>query len=398
MGTIFISYRQDDTMAVSEQIYTKLCERFGRDTIYKDKHVIPKGVRYDEHIDQHIPDAPVFLELIGSMWVSATDPQGNQRLHQPDDLLRGEINTALRLHIPMIPVFIDTQRPADGLVPEDVRPLLMYNGVSINSQTFDADMAALIAAIELYVREDEYRYREHDGVRALLPPLIHIPKGAFVMGNDAEKPANSVDLNEYSIALFPVTVEEYQLFINATGHPVPGSIGGVYWATQTKHDRLHHPVVNVSWYDAIAYAGWLNKITGQTWRLPSEAEWEKAARWDAEKQRSRIYPWGDTWDIKRANTAESNIHTTTRVKAYPYGKSSYGVFDMVGNVWEWTASISKPYSYDAHVRSADSKAEGQRVRRGGSFLEDSSFATTTKRLADNPAICKPNVGFRLALN
>jgi formylglycine-generating enzyme required for sulfatase activity len=155
---------------------------------------------------------------------------------------------------------------------------------------------------------------------------------------DCEKPQHRVTPAAFQIGRYPVTVAEYACFVRA-GHAAPqrGTYRPITWDDQLK--RLDHPVVCVTWHDAVAYAAWLAKLTGQSWRLPTEAEWEKAARGTD----GRIYPWGDAFDKARCNVSESGIGTTTPVGSYPNGASPYGAQDMAGSVWEWASSLFKPY-------------------------------------------------------
>ena len=187
--------------------------------------------------------------------------------------------------------------------------------------------------------------------------------------NDDETPQHTVDIPyDYFMGRFPVTNERYAAYVKANGmkHPVSG------W-----EEKLNHPVVNVSWRDAIAYCRWLNELligqlpTGMVLRLPTEAEWEKAAR----GEKGRIYPWGDTFDIRKCNTSEGENEDTTPVGAYsPHGDSPYGCADMSGNVWEWTHTLSKRYPYKANDGRESEKARSSRVLRGGSFSYDGDSA------------------------
>lgn len=189
-----------------------------------------------------------------------------------------------------------------------------------------------------------------NGTPAIVPPLITIPAGYFLMGSnrardkeaqDNEMPQHRVEVGTFQISKYPVTVAEFAVAMRTGAvHELPAE-GGVTWQMQLQ--RPDHPVVCVSWHDAMAYIMWLREATAQmNWRLPSEAEWEKAARWDAERKVSRLYPWGDTFDKERCNTNDSGIGTTTPIGSYPAsdtrrsGASAYGVEEMVGNVWEIT--------------------------------------------------------------
>lgn len=232
----------------------------------------------------------------------------------------------------------------------------------------------------------------------ILPPLSLVPGGPFVMGSDAdpsEAPRHSVALSPYAITTYPIIVAEYACFVGA-GHPLPRDVGRVTWSAQ--FTRLDHPVVNVSWDDAVAYAAWLSQWTGQLWRLPTEAEWEKAACWDPTTRVARIYPWGDTFDSQRCNTRESSISTTTPVGMYPNGASPGGAQDLAGNVREWTHSLYAPYPYDPTDGRERHDVIGERVQRGGSWFGFASDARAAFRDWHAPDDVSSVVGFRLVLD
>jgi formylglycine-generating enzyme required for sulfatase activity len=184
---------------------------------------------------------------------------------------------------------------------------------------------------------------------------------------DDELPQHSVTLPAYEIARYPVTVAEYACFVRS-GHPAP-------MAWQTQVSKLDHPVVRMSWHDAVAYTAWLSERTGERWRLPTEAEWEKAARGTD----GRIYPWGDTFDSARCNTYESGIRATSPVGSYPSGASPYGVQDMAGNVSDWTGSLKLPYPYTPSGEREDPNSPDVRVARGGSWVGGAGLARSAYR-------------------
>jgi formylglycine-generating enzyme required for sulfatase activity len=209
----------------------------------------------------------------------------------------------------------------------------------------------------------------------ILPPLCDVPAGAFLMGSDPtkdkdaqddEKPQHSVTLAAYQISKYPVTVAEYACFLRA-GHTEPRQ-----WQRQSRD--LDHPVY-VSWKDAVAYAHWLHERTSQPWRLASEAEWEKAARGTD----GRIYPWGDKFDRRRANTSEGKKGTIMPVGSYPSGTSPYGAQDMAGNLGEWTSSLFKPYPYIGTDGREQGESTDNRVMRGGSVSADATYARAARR-------------------
>jgi len=245
-----------------------------------------------------------------------------------------------------------------------------------------------------------YAAREVNGVEVLLPPLCDIPAGPFTMGSDKtrdpraeswEMPQHGVATGAYQIARFPVTVAEYACAVRARAVREPATRGRSSWRIQQQ--RLDHPVVGVSWRDAVAYAAWLATLTSQPWRLPTEAEWEKAARGTDE----RLFPWGDQWDQTRANTREGGAHATTPVGRYPSGASPYGPQDLAGNVWEWCSSLYQPYPYRANDGREQLDAPGGRVLRGGSWSLPPRFAHAAYRVVDDPSTVGGNVGFRLVL-
>jgi len=231
--------------------------------------------------------------------------------------------------------------------------------------------------------------------------MVHIPAGSFLMGSDEsrgnEGPAHTVHVNAFYIDRYPVTHEEYKRFVDATGHPVPcydvewAEPYGYNWDPQKRtppKGKERHPVVLVSWEDAQAYATWAGK------RLPTEAEWERAAR----GADGRRWPWGDGFVQGRCNTRESGANGTVPVGQYsPRDESPDGVGDMVGNVWEWTSSLFRPYPYDADDGRESQEAEGWRVLRGGSWRNDLDRARCTARL-DGDFLFFNNVGFRCVVS
>lgn len=152
----------------------------------------------------------------------------------------------------------------------------------------------------------------------------------------------------------------------------------------------NQPVVGVNWYEAMAYAAWLAYITGKAYRLPTEAEWEWAAR-----RNQRIYPWGDVWEANRCNTNLSSLKHTTPVGIYPQSATPDGVHDLAGNVNEWTSSLYRPYPYTTGSHE-NMEANAPRVIRGGSWFEEPSRVRGAARQGSAPLRKSRHVGFRLA--
>jgi formylglycine-generating enzyme required for sulfatase activity len=235
----------------------------------------------------------------------------------------------------------------------------------------------------------------------LEPELILIPAGRFMMGSDKsqdpgaydnELPQHQVYVGNFYIAKYPVTNAEYRRFVDTTGHRKP-----YHWESEDlKSFRgADQPVVDVTWRDANAYCNWLSGMTGKSYRLPTEAEWEKAARGTD----GRIYPWGNLWDAKRCNCRESGPGHTTPVGRYsPRGDSPYGCVDMAGNVWEWTSSVYKSYPYDPGDGRENLKAgdDIHRVLRGGAFASGRDVRCAC-RLWNLPDLRLRHRGFRLCV-
>jgi formylglycine-generating enzyme required for sulfatase activity len=241
--------------------------------------------------------------------------------------------------------------------------------------------------------------QERGNVKFIVPPVCAVPAGAFRMGSDKwrdpqtisnELPQHRVNLAAFSIGRFPVTVAEYACFVEV-GQRQPRQ-----WANQLQ--KLDRPVTYVSWNNAVAYGAWLAMTTGQPWCLPTEAEWEKAARWDQRTGVARLYPWGDSFDQSRANTGESGRGGTTAVGSYPSGASPYGVEEMAGNVWEWTHSLYKPYPYTVGDGREIENSTENRVLHGGSWLGNQRDARAAFRISDRPDYLFDSYGFRLSLS
>lgn len=231
--------------------------------------------------------------------------------------------------------------------------------------------------------------------------MVFISGETGTMGSDVDaentKPAHSVTIASFYIDRWPVTNAEYKVFVDATGHPVPNY--EVTWCNTTGYNwdeaartfpegKADHPVVLVTWEDALAYAAWAKK------RLLTEAEWEFAARGIS----ARRFPWGNEFQLNHCNSAEANWHGTCPVGTFsPYGDTPEGVVDMVGNIWEWTNSLYRPYPYHADDGREDQTSGHWRVLRGASWVNDATVATAISRL-DGDFLFYNNVGFRCAIS
>lgn len=257
------------------------------------------------------------------------------------------------------------------------------------------------------------------------PQTVEVPGGPFIMGTDDpsraldnERGAHTLDLPSFRIDATPVTNAAYEEFVADGGYerkelwdpagwqyvqgegistpkhwyqPDPHS----WWTQRFGFDEPLDPdlpVVHVSWYEADAYSRWAGK------RLPTEAEWEKAASWDPQTNYKRLYPWGDgPWNPGLANL-DQLAFATSPVGAYSGGTSAYGCLDMIGNVWEWTASDFAPYpGFEAFPYREYSEVffgPGYKVLRGGSWATRPGAIRNTFRNWDLPIRRQLFVGFR----
>ncbi len=232
------------------------------------------------------------------------------------------------------------------------------------------------------------------------PVWVEIPAGPFWMGGGRE--AHPLHLETFQIARVPVTNAQYRLFVEATRHKPPR-----HWDDgRVPRGLENHPVVHVTWRDALAYCRWLSEVTCKSITLPSEAEWEKAASWEQGREtskqgiRGRSYPWGDEWDETRCSSRELGLGSTTPVGIFPEGASPSGCLDMAGNVWEWTRSIYKDYPYDPTDGRENLEAgdEVRRVLRGGSFNFNQDYARCSYRFWVLPGDAWDDDGFRVVVS
>jgi formylglycine-generating enzyme required for sulfatase activity len=254
----------------------------------------------------------------------------------------------------------------------------------------------------------------------LEPELVIIPKSKFWMGSESkvayedEQPMHPVHVRDFQMAKYPVTNAQFKRFVDAGGYHREECWTKAGWAWQQEKpeerrwpqgwedgrfptERANHPVVGITWHEALAYTRWLAEVTGRPYRLPTEAEWEKAARGDRDR---REYPWGDVFDSSKTNlkVGDERVGNTSPVGIYPGGASPYGIMDMSGNVWEWCSSLHHDYPYACDDDREDLEAEGQRVLRGGSWSIDSEWdARCASRYGVLPTLSHDHVGLRVVV-
>ncbi|MCZ7570917.1 MAG: SUMF1/EgtB/PvdO family nonheme iron enzyme [Ardenticatenaceae bacterium] len=218
--------------------------------------------------------------------------------------------------------------------------------------------------------------------------FVYVNGGPFLMG----PPENTyeVDVDGFYIGRYPVTCLHFSFYLqNNPEEQLP-----MGWKNRFPlRGKENHPVTGISWYKMLRFCDWLTKMTGVRYRLPTEAEWEKAAR----GLDRRIYPWGDNEESlsEFCNSIEDQINETTPVNKYPRGRSPLGVWDMAGNVWEWTSSLTWDHPYDANDGRETVETDGYRVARGGSYLDTKDEITCFYREEFLPTKRLPQLGFRV---
>jgi formylglycine-generating enzyme required for sulfatase activity len=234
--------------------------------------------------------------------------------------------------------------------------------------------------------------------------FVEVPAGPFLMGSseddpnadDDEQPQHELTLPTYWIGRTEVTNAQFRPFVEGDGYTNPAYWSEDGWAWREERDRTQprywddsewngdeQPVNGVTWYEAMAYAAWLSAQTGEDYRLPSEAEWEKAACGTGE----RIYPWGNETPNEERTNSDRNVGRTVPVGSYPAGASPYGALDMAGNVWEWTRSAYRDYPYDANDGREDISDPAGKLftLRGGSWWSDETYVRCAARLRNDPS-------------
>jgi iron(II)-dependent oxidoreductase len=274
-------------------------------------------------------------------------------------------------------------------------------------------------------------FRESPGPARYSPdtPIVIVPAGPFPLGTDRtataydnEQPLHWIELAAFGIDVAPVSNGAYLAFVEDGGydrrelwsaegwawreaesveHPgtwVRDGAGG--WLERrfgrVRPVALNRPVAHVSWHEAEAYARWAGK------RLPTEAEWEKAASWDVTTHAKRIYPWGDEPPTDARANLDQRLFGPAEIGAYPQGRSFYGCHQMIGDVWEWTASDFLPYpgfqAFPYREYSEIFFGREYKVLRGGSWATSSIVARNTFRNWDYPIRRQIFAGFRCAVD
>jgi len=238
--------------------------------------------------------------------------------------------------------------------------------------------------------------------------MVLVPAGTFAMGGGPAEPEHDVSLDAFYIDRLEVTNAQWEVCVlegACLPPPEADAFEGPYYGNEAYAD---YPVVNVNWEAASIYCAWRGA------RLPTEAEWEMAARWDPQRDTATIYPWGDDWEPSRLNTCDESCPQrrsdaapddgwplTAPAGALPQGASSVGALNMVGNVWEWTADwYEEDYYADSPEENPPGPRTGEaRVIRGGAWdLGSPEFFDARLRWPLDPSTEAPSLGLRCAVS
>ncbi|KAF7556544.1 hypothetical protein G7Z17_g1346 [Cylindrodendrum hubeiense] len=293
--------------------------------------------------------------------------------------------------------------------------LLVSDFIEVSSkfkeQILDHMLAIIESTLPVTQREKAGRVLSRLGDPRDLMALANVPGGNFILGSENHvnsQPLRSISLDSYRIGIYPIVNRDFTVFVRETGRDWL-SLDGF------SPERQNAPATDLTWYDAMAYCEWLTyrwqasgKIApDEHVRLPSEPEWERAARGGIiQNDAGLIYPWGTGWQSDSANCEETVFNRTCSVGLFSQGRSPYGCYDMAGNVWEWcttlwgtdmaTPSFSYPWSNDGR-EALDAHDSIRRVLRGGCFSSGSLKITTTYRGSLEPAGFWRGNGFRIVV-
>jgi formylglycine-generating enzyme required for sulfatase activity len=345
---IFLSYRRDDAAGWTGRLADDLRREFPGYHVFYDLASIEIGEDFVDTMRRSMADCAVVLVMIGKSWINAKDDAGNRRLDDPEDWVRIEVAEALqRQGLRVVPVLVGgASMPKPSELPEPLKPLARRNAHEISDRRWEYDVTQLVAALKkipslsaastgavpapVPVTPEKTKPVERTAASAAVlqpgtvfrdgddcPEMVVIPAGEFMMGSPdgelgrtaEEGPQHKVTIaRPFALGRYTVTVAEFGRFVAATNFQTEaernpdegiatlnakknewGWSKGKSWRDPGSAQAGNHPVVGVSWNDAVAYVKWLSEKTGKPYRLPSEAEWEYAARAGTTTR----YPWGD---------------------------------------------------------------------------------------------------------
>lgn len=411
MAHVFISYVHEEKDSKTVERLARALEQRGI-KVWLDKKDIKPGHFWKDAIREAIVRGDYFIICFSQAYHKRISTYVNEELILAiEELRKRPIDRAW-----FIPVLLDECDVPDrdigaGKTLRDIQ----YQSLYEDWETAIERLASTILPKNTDQQKDwsSPRFREDAWYLPDEPLLgfVEIPAGSFWMGSDDddretnydEKPKHQVELPAYYIARYPVTVAQFTAFVKDTNYKQADS--------RCLEGILDHPVVYVTWRDGMAYCRWLDealhrgKNVTQALRtllegnpilhvnLPSEAQWEKAARGTD----GRKYPWGNVFDPKNSNTYVSMIGGTSVVGSYGGGASPYGILDMSGNVWEWTRSRYVLYPYHSRDGREDLSGNDKRTLRGGYLHYYHGYARCSTRMEGFSMGSRFDfIGFRLA--
>ena len=439
MPKILISYRRDDSAGMAGRLYDRLETRFGRENVFMDIDAIPLGVDFRDHLRNAVGQCDVLLAVIGKDWFGR-NAAGDTRLDDPRDFVRIEIEAALARGVFVIPVLIDRVRmPAEAELPTSLTGLAYRNAIELDhGRDFHGHVDRLIRGIEhlLSARPPVLDEPPKLITNSIGMNLVLIRAGEFLMGSpdsdkdalDEEKPRHRVRITRpFYLGATAVTVGQFRKVAEATGLRTEaetdgdGGLGRNHatgkWEQDPKYTWRNpgfaqtddHPLVNVSWNDAVAFCNKLSEQEalkpdhlfgasspsgGDGYRLPTEAEWDYACRAGSTTR----FHYGDN----EASLGEyAWFRGNSNGMTHPVGQkraNARGLRDMHGNVWEWCWD---GYAADYYKESPGADPLGlsqasARVFRGGGWNDDPRFARSADRRGYAPGYRDGSPGFRLA--
>jgi formylglycine-generating enzyme required for sulfatase activity len=401
MVKIFLSYRRDDSKWPAQMIYKNLCDHFGPESIAFDISTIPLGVDFRDYLNQEVSKCDILLAVIGDQWLEIL----NQRLDQPNDFVRIEIQAALKREIPVVPILVGSKPvPSEKELPQDLAELSYKQATEVRAGAdLQSHLKRLIDGLdrlftdrkvgkEIKQEQVDKELKHEKSLRKTTNSIgmefILIPSGSFTMGsstgNKDEEPPREIKISRF-------------FFLQAT------QVTQGQWKEVMEYNPSHFkdcgidcPVENVSWDDAQRFIQKLYEKEGNDrHRLPTEAEWEYACRAGT----TNVYSFGDNKSQLEeyawfADNSQSKTHPSGTRKPNPWG-----LYDMHGNVYEWVED-------DYHDNYKNAPDDGSswvddprgtlRVIRGGSWFNDSQYCRSANRYSISPNLRLNFIGFRLA--
>jgi len=421
MPKIFICYRRWDTSDATTHIHACLEQQFGGDDVFMDVDIVPPGVDFRQCLHDAVTTCDVVLVVIGRDWLDCRDKDGNRRLDNPADFVRIELESALQRGIPVIPVLVrDASMPPEADLPESLRELVFRQAVEVHAAPyFRTDIDRLIRALERLTTQPERRVFAPQPAPQV-PPIGKLTGPAGPVGRPADVITNSIGMKlvfisagefimgsaESEMGRYP---DEQQHLVRITR---PFCLGA-YQVTQAEYEQVMgknpshfrgatRPVETVSWNDAVEFCRKLSAREGQTYRLPTEAEWEYACRAATQTP----FHFGGELNGREANCAGDypygtqitgpSLERTADVGSYP--PNPCGLHDMHGNVWEWCQDrYGKHYYAGSPTEDPQGPSSGSyRVRRGGGWDSDAGDCRSANRYYASPGHEGRNLGFRVA--